>query len=216
MPAGSVNLPVNYVSYWDACRFANWLGNGQPTGSEGAGTTETGTYTLNGYNGNYGGTIQRNAGATWAVTSEDEWYKAAYYKGGSTNAGYWYTPMQSNAPSYNMANTYYGLPNYGLTPVGYYPYPSAYGTYDQGGDVFQWNEAVVYQTSGYAYHAFRGGCFNYDEFYLQSFDRHSSYPTGKSSVVGFRVAEMVPEPSPILALFCGAGGMVGFARRRRG
>ena len=24
-----VNRPVNYVSFWDACRFANWLNNGQ-------------------------------------------------------------------------------------------------------------------------------------------------------------------------------------------
>ncbi len=23
------NRPVNYVSFWDSCRFANWLGNGQ-------------------------------------------------------------------------------------------------------------------------------------------------------------------------------------------
>lgn len=34
------NRPVNYVSYWDSCRFANWLHNGQPTGAQGAGTTE--------------------------------------------------------------------------------------------------------------------------------------------------------------------------------
>ena len=26
------NRPVNYVSFWDAARFANWLHNGQPTG----------------------------------------------------------------------------------------------------------------------------------------------------------------------------------------
>ena len=26
------NRPVNYVSYWNACRFANWMHNGQPTG----------------------------------------------------------------------------------------------------------------------------------------------------------------------------------------
>ena len=72
--------PVNYVSYWDACRFANWLHNGQPTGVQGAGTTETGVYTLNGYNGSDGREIQRNSGWIWAVTSEDEWYKAAYHK----------------------------------------------------------------------------------------------------------------------------------------
>ncbi|MFA6132782.1 MAG: SUMF1/EgtB/PvdO family nonheme iron enzyme [Phycisphaerae bacterium] len=89
VPIDRANRPVNNVCYWDACRFTNWLSNGQPTGAQGPGTTETGTYTLNGYDGNDGRSIQRNADAKWAVTSEDEWYKAAYYKGGSTNAGYW-------------------------------------------------------------------------------------------------------------------------------
>jgi len=85
------NRPVNYVSFWDACRFANWLHNGQ-----GDGDTETGAYTLNGYNDIDGRTILRNANWRWAVTSEDEWYKAAYYKGGGTHAGYWDYPTQSN------------------------------------------------------------------------------------------------------------------------
>ena len=31
------NRPVNYVSYWDSCRFANWLHNGQPSGAPGSG-----------------------------------------------------------------------------------------------------------------------------------------------------------------------------------
>lgn len=83
------NRPVNYVSYWDACRFANWLHNGQKSGAQDVTTTERGAYTLDGYNGNDGRTIQRNADWRWAVTSEDEWYKAAYYKGGGVDAGYW-------------------------------------------------------------------------------------------------------------------------------
>ena len=33
---------MNYVSFYDALRFANWLHNGQPTGAQGAATTETG------------------------------------------------------------------------------------------------------------------------------------------------------------------------------
>ena len=37
----STNLPITYVSWGDSARFANWLQNGQPTGVEGAGTTET-------------------------------------------------------------------------------------------------------------------------------------------------------------------------------
>jgi len=52
--ANQVNRPVNYVTFWDTCRFANWLHNGRPTGGEAAGTTETGAYTLNGYNGGDG------------------------------------------------------------------------------------------------------------------------------------------------------------------
>ena len=36
--------PVNYVSFWDAARFTNWLHNGQPTGPQGPGTTEDGAY----------------------------------------------------------------------------------------------------------------------------------------------------------------------------
>jgi formylglycine-generating enzyme required for sulfatase activity len=44
--ANCVDRPVNFVSYWDASRFANWLHNGQPIGAQDAGTTETGAYTL--------------------------------------------------------------------------------------------------------------------------------------------------------------------------
>jgi hypothetical protein len=40
------NKPVNYVSWYDAARFTNWMGNGQ-----GAGSTETGSYTLTGNTG---------------------------------------------------------------------------------------------------------------------------------------------------------------------
>ena len=45
---GSPNKPVAYTSWADAARYANWLTNGQPLGAEAAGTTETGSYTLNG------------------------------------------------------------------------------------------------------------------------------------------------------------------------
>ncbi|MCL5103646.1 MAG: formylglycine-generating enzyme family protein [Armatimonadetes bacterium] len=94
------NRPVNYVSYWDSCRFANWINNGQ-----GDSDTETGAYTLLGYDGEDGRTIGRNAGAKWYLPSMDEWYKAAYYKGGGTSAGYWDYPTRSNtAPGNQIIN----------------------------------------------------------------------------------------------------------------
>ena len=51
---GNGNVPVFDVSWGDAARFVNWLANGQLTAPEGSGTTETGTYTLNGGTSNVG------------------------------------------------------------------------------------------------------------------------------------------------------------------
>jgi formylglycine-generating enzyme required for sulfatase activity len=93
---GSGNRPITYVSWFDAARFANWVNNGATLGA----STETGAYTLNGATS---GIFTVNPGATWFLPSEDQWYKAAYYKGGGTNAGYWVYPTQSDsAPGNNI------------------------------------------------------------------------------------------------------------------
>ena len=206
------NRPVNYVSYWDSCRFANWLNNGQPTGAQGPGTTETGSYTLNGYNGNFGQSIQRNPGSIWAVTSEDEWYKAAYYKGGSTNAGYWSYATGSDSITTGKAN--YNMAVGHTTDVGSYAYPSPYGTYDQNGNVWDWNEAIPYQDSNYAYRGLRGGSFGNYGSSLQAADWYDSIPSDESYDVGFRVSEAVPEPLTIVAVLMGLGGLGRYVRRR--
>jgi formylglycine-generating enzyme required for sulfatase activity len=65
------NKPVVYITWTDAARFANWLHNGA-----GSGSTETGAYTMNGTRTD----ILKNPSALFWVPSEDEWYKAAYYK----------------------------------------------------------------------------------------------------------------------------------------
>ena len=83
------NRPVNYVSWGDAARSANWLHNGQPTGTQDLTTTEDGAYYLN------GGTshaallaVSRKADWKWAITGEDEWYKAAYHKSDGVTGNY--------------------------------------------------------------------------------------------------------------------------------
>jgi len=223
------NRPVNYVSYWDACRFANWLHNGQPTGLQTAVTTERGVYTLDGYNGSDGRTIQRDAGWKWAVTSEDEWYKAAYYKGGVTNAGYWDHPMQSDYPppssnditnpdGGNNANFYqdgYTIDSpYYRTNVGEFENSgSAYGTFDQGGNVWEWNETIVSEGSNYAWRGWRGGSFISDGNHLRASGRMSDNPTVANFNIGFRVVQAVPEPSSLMAL---AGGLISLLGIRRG
>ena len=144
-----VNCPVFAVTWGDAARFCNWLQNGQPTGAEGPGTTETGAYTLNGATSQSAlMAIARNPGAIDFIPSDNEWYKAAYYDPtlGGGSGGYWLYPTKSNtAPGNtlpdtgNNANCYnggYTDPTNLLTPVGaFVDSPSAYGTYDQGGDV---------------------------------------------------------------------------------
>ncbi|MGA2034706.1 MAG: autotransporter-associated beta strand repeat-containing protein, partial [Thermoguttaceae bacterium] len=167
-PAFCANLPVNWDSWGDAARFCNWLENGQPTGAEGSGTTETGTYTLNGAMTTATlFPITRNAGAKYWIPSENEWYKSAYYAGGSTattsngtpdSAGYWYYPTQadsSHAPSSTLSTTGTNNANWNasglaapnnwvLTPVGYYAgSPSHFGTYDQGGDLYSFTDTAV-------------------------------------------------------------------------
>lgn len=141
------NKPVNYVSFWDACRFANWLNNGQ-----GCSDTETGAYTL--FNKSDGDDFQRNTNWKFAITSEDEWYKAAYYKSGGIDVGYWLYPTQSDTVDTMMAN--YDNPAGTTTIAGSYPYAGAYGTFDQGGNVVEWNEAVLLYGYG---RGLRGGSF---------------------------------------------------------
>jgi formylglycine-generating enzyme required for sulfatase activity len=194
--ANYANFPVNYVSWGSAARFCNWLQNGQPTGAEGPGTTETGAYTLNGAVTNAAlMAITRNAGATYFIPSENEWYKAAYYKGGGTNAGYWHYPTRSNttpsnvlsATGTNNVNCATG-PTIYLTPVGaFVASPGPYGTYDQGGDVLQWNEAII----GGVFRGLRGGSFGSDSLSPGSSLRYYSYfPTEQNGYLGFRVASV--------------------------
>lgn len=193
------NKPVNYVSYWDSLRFANWLGNGQ-----GDGDTESGAYKLT-TSGIANNTIVRNAGWTWAVTSEDEWYKAAYYKGGGATADYWDYPIQSQSISTSMAN-YHGSNH--TTGVGFYAYTSSYGTFDQGGNVWEWNDAIIIGT----HRGIRGGSFNNYENLLHASYRYYFGAVNESDDVGFRVSKSVPEPSSMIVL---AGGLATFGVIRR-
>ncbi len=221
------NKPVVYVTWADAARFANWLSNGQPAGAEGPGTTETGSYTINGAVTVAAlMAVTRNAGATWVLPTENEWYKAAYY---NPNTGSYYTyPTSSNSvpnnnpPSADTGNSAnYGHPGstYALTDTGAYALsPGPYGTFDQGGNVWEWDEAAV---SG-AYRKIRGGSWYYGSGDLrvsssQALTPSVDFPFDGYNDVGIRVvslAEPVPEPGS-LALFSWTGVLVLAARRGR-
>jgi formylglycine-generating enzyme required for sulfatase activity len=112
------NKPVNWVNWFNAARYCNWLHNGKPNGIQDSSTTEDGAYTLNGVtNGN---AVARKAGAKYHIPTENEWYKAAYYKGGGTSAGYWKYATQSDEDPTCVSANIYGdgiLPQPSLTPT---------------------------------------------------------------------------------------------------
>ncbi len=63
---GNGNVPAFDVTWASAARFCNWLANAQPTGPEGQGTTETGSYTLNGSTGSAAlMAVTRSTTASW-------------------------------------------------------------------------------------------------------------------------------------------------------
>jgi formylglycine-generating enzyme len=224
-----VNCPIAFVNWGDAARFCNWLQNGQPVGAQGSATTETGAYTLNGattWNTLMAAT--RTAGATYFLPSESEWYKAAFYKGGSTNAGYWAYATQSNTmPSnvlsstgtnnanYNSSGSGYSYsdPTNWLTPVGAFAAsPGPYGTYDQAGEVNQWTESAFTGNS----RVVRGGCCMCHSNELVSSKRIASQPTTENHYYGFRIASIsVAEPASISLLAAGAiVGLIWWRRRK--
>ena len=210
----SANRPVSSVSWLDAARFANWVANGHPSGEQTASTTEDGAYTLNGKTG--GDAAPRNAtnpntGAapTFWIPTEDQWYKAAYYKGGSRNAGYWlYATRSNSAPgnevgsSPNQVNyiddasrTFtYSVPqntfldtgqNY-LTDVGAFTGTvGSYGTMDNAGNVVNWNDldGKTGPTRGR-----RGGFWFSGAPSIQSNTYNQSSPSLTGADMGFRLA----------------------------
>ena len=209
------NKPVVYISFFDAMRFVNWLENGQPTGEQGPGTTEDGVYTIND-----GISEVRKHESSFFIPTEDEWYKAAYHDASaSATSNYYDYPTgtdvvpNNNPPSSDTGNSanfsQNGFTNDDsglhllLTDVGSYTLSaSPYGTFDQGGNVWEWNETYTYPGRG-----MRGSSYvNYSRD-LQASHRFFEDPSGQYGNLGFRVAAAIPEPSTLLLAVLSATGL---------
>jgi formylglycine-generating enzyme required for sulfatase activity len=131
--------------------------------------------------------VTRNLGANIFLPSENEWYKAAHFDG-TTYLDY---PAGSNTPtacsgptaSPNHANCGFAVGN--VTNVGAYTgSASPYGTFDQGGNVWEWNEQIV----GGSNPGGRGGGWDHVAGSLAASVPSIASPAFEAGFVGFRVA----------------------------
>jgi len=202
--------PVNYVSWFDAARVSNWYQNGATSSS----STETGAYTLVGGQ-TTGNAPAVNNGATFYLPTEDQWYKAAYYKGGSTSAGYWdYATQSDTAPTAvtagatgdgsagstgNFANFSNGADwngqNGNVTTVGTNGVSSAYGAFDMSGNLTEWNDLTGAAGSSRGQRG--GNRASSNPVRLSSSSSNSGDPSGEDDNIGFRLASPVSSPSAV-------------------
>lgn len=167
--------------------------------------------------------ILRRPGATWVLPTEDEWYKAAYHKNDGPTANFsayptnysgspWFGTPNNNVidpdPG-NSANFHIGSPDddciggpFSRTQVGEFENsPSSYGTFDQGGNVWEWTETRYLNVNGGLTYrrVIRGGSF-YPSVVQQQPDgfkcMHAAWrgedpPVTGVGQYGFRVAKVL-------------------------
>lgn len=191
---GRADMPVNYVSFLDAARFANWLNNGQ-----GGADTETGSYTMSA-----GVLTVRNPGAGVALPNAAEWYKAAYYDP-DTGTYFEYPTGSETAPTCaaptavpnraNCENAVGDTTIAGSTMTGYSGSPSPYGTYDQAGNVWELSELAIGTGSNRAIWGshFAGAA---SQSASAAGGNGSTSATGEFRTVGFRVVDVTPPVVP--------------------
>ncbi|MEZ5323608.1 MAG: SUMF1/EgtB/PvdO family nonheme iron enzyme [Verrucomicrobiales bacterium] len=194
------NMPVNFVSWFSAARFANWMNNGRGTVD-----TETGAYDMS------MPLPVRLEGAKVFLPSEAEWYKAAYYDPRSSSAGgppdddnYWAFPTQSDAEPF-AERAPGGVSSANLAAVGgglvergaYEQTTSYYGVFDLAGNVWEWNEAIVDGAFGDEVRSVRGGGWGNSPGDSGAAIRPDTGPSLVRDSIGFRVASAVPVLDPL-------------------
>jgi hypothetical protein len=146
--------------------------------------------------------VVREPDATWVIPTENEWYKAAYHKNDGVTGNYWNYPTGANNgvsndlidPDPGNNATFRGLSGdftigspYYRTEVGAHENTeSAYGTFDQGGNVQEFNETIPEPDI----RGIRGGSWFWGDVlgkWYRPVDMHSS---DQFSDLGFRVATL--------------------------
>ncbi|RKX42914.1 MAG: hypothetical protein DRP64_09015 [Verrucomicrobia bacterium] len=205
-----INAPASKVTWYEATMFANWLTTGD---------AYMGVYQFDG-----GGTLTgldrscRNGNdMAYVLPTEDEWYKAAYYKpinDGSYSlyaSGLDSTPVQGTTDGWNY-NGVLSSPNV-LWETGYGA-EEQNGTFDMNGNVYEWNESASDGTLDdmEELRVIRGGAGGDTEDILRSSTRLHDYPSNELNSVGFRVVA-IPEPSSVVLM--GMAGVFTLLARKK-
>ncbi len=196
------SVPVNGVSWYEAAQFCNYLTSGDKS---------RGVYQFSGTNANPGDFVGIDRtlaisiyGTAYVIPTEDEWYKAAYYK--PDGSGYsLYANGQDSIPVPDNGWNYDGGAYNSPWSVGTGT-EEQNGTYDMMGNVWELNENEIDSSR-----IVRGGSFSPMDKLLGTSVRAGISPVNEYGFVGFRVA-VVPEPCS-LVLF-GLGGLVLRCRKR--
>jgi hypothetical protein len=204
--------PTNNVSWYEAAQFCNYLTSGNKS---------LGAYQIS-YYGKI--TVDRAAaisayGTVYVIPTEDEWYKAAYFK--PDGSGYSrYANGLNTMPAADNGWNYYG---------GSYNIPwnvgsgiqEQNGTFDMMGNIREFNEIPFEEYSDnltpfeeYT-RVMRGGSFYsgqiFDPDYLASSRRQNWLPYTEGETTGFRIVA-IPEPCSLVLL--SLGGLVLRGRKK--